>query len=117
MLTHPGLVRAAPTRPGISRSRLPSAPPPCCDRDSGEGLSPPLETTTPHGARVRDVTFDEDRCQIRTGSAPWVMVALRSAAISLHRLQNPAINVAAALQHHARHPGKVVMLLTSGKGL
>jgi hypothetical protein len=23
--------------------RLPSAPPPCCDRDSGEGLSPPLE--------------------------------------------------------------------------
>ena len=34
---------------------------------------------------VRDVTFDEDRGQIHTESAPRVMAALRSAAISLHR--------------------------------
>jgi hypothetical protein len=29
---------------GATRIRLPSAPPSCCDRISGEGLSPPLET-------------------------------------------------------------------------
>ncbi|GAA3613906.1 ISAs1 family transposase [Kineosporia mesophila] len=66
---------------------------------------------------VRDVTFDEDRSQIRTGSAPRVMATLRSAAISLHRLHDPAINIAAALRHHGRHPGKAIMLLTSEKGL
>ena len=43
VLTRPGFVRAAPTHPGTSRGRLPSASPPCCDRVSGEGLSPPLE--------------------------------------------------------------------------
>ncbi len=43
VLARPGFVRAAPALPGITRIRLPSAPPPCCDRDSGEGLSPPLE--------------------------------------------------------------------------
>jgi hypothetical protein len=43
VLTRPGFVRAAPTLPGIIRTRLPSAPPSRCDRISGEGLSPPLE--------------------------------------------------------------------------
>jgi hypothetical protein len=43
VLTHPGVVRAAPTLPGTTRLRLPPAPPSCCDRNSGEGLSPPLE--------------------------------------------------------------------------
>jgi hypothetical protein len=32
VLNRPGFVRAAPTLPGITRLRLPSAPPPCCDR-------------------------------------------------------------------------------------
>ena len=32
---------------------------------------------------VRDVTLDEDRCQIRTGAAPQVMAALRNMTISL----------------------------------
>ena len=50
VLARPGFVRAAPIRPGTSRDRLPSAPPPCCDKVSGEGLSPPLATTAPHGA-------------------------------------------------------------------
>lgn len=27
---------------------------------------------------VRDVTFDEDRCQVRSGAAPQVMAALRN---------------------------------------
>ena len=35
VLARPVFVRAAPTHPGTS-----SASPPCCDRDSGEGLSP-----------------------------------------------------------------------------
>src|SRR5690242_2524952 len=46
----PGVVRAAPALPSASRIGLPSATPPCCDRDSGGGLSPPLESTAPHGA-------------------------------------------------------------------
>lgn len=44
---------------------------------------------------VRDVTFDEDRSQIRKGSGPHVMASLRNLAISLLRLAG-AINVAAA---------------------
>jgi hypothetical protein len=43
VLARPGFVRAAPTLPGTTRLRLPPAPPSCCDRNSGEGLSPPLE--------------------------------------------------------------------------
>jgi hypothetical protein len=43
VLDRPGFVRAAPALPGTTRIRLPSAPPPCCDKDSGEGLPPPLE--------------------------------------------------------------------------
>ncbi|WP_443669985.1 ISAs1 family transposase [Kineosporia corallincola] len=61
---------------------------------------------------VRDVTFDEDRSQIRTGNAPRTMATLRSAALSLHRLTG-ATNIAAALRHHARHPAKIIHLLTS----
>jgi hypothetical protein len=43
VLVRPVVVGAAPTLPGTTRLRLPPAPPPCCDRISGEGLSPPLE--------------------------------------------------------------------------
>ncbi|MFR9800645.1 ISAs1 family transposase, partial [Streptomyces sp. MS06] len=35
---------------------------------------------------VRDVTFDEDRSQIRTGNAPRIMAALRNTVITLLRL-------------------------------
>jgi hypothetical protein len=38
------------TLPVVTLARLPPAPPPCCDRAGGEGLSPPLEYTAPHGA-------------------------------------------------------------------
>src|SRR5215472_7773357 len=44
VLRRPGFVRAAPALPGTTRVRLPSAPPSCCDRTGGEGLSPPLES-------------------------------------------------------------------------
>jgi Transposase DDE domain len=45
--------------------------------------------------RVRDVTFDEDRSQIRTGNAPRVMAGLRNTAITLLRLDGHQ-NIAAA---------------------
>ena len=82
MLTRPGFVRAAPTLSGTSRIGLPSAPPPCCDRVGGEGLSPPLETTAPHGAHVRDVTFGEDGSTSRTGHGPNNLATLRAAVIN-----------------------------------
>ncbi len=62
---------------------------------------------------VRDVTFDEDRSQVRTGSGPQVMASLRNTAISLLRLAG-ATNIAAALRHHARHPDRPInLVLTS----
>ena len=46
---------------------------------------------------VRDVTFDEDRSQIRTGSAPRVFASIRNLAISLLRLHGFK-NIAAGLR-------------------
>ncbi len=51
---------------------------------------------------VRDVTFDEDRCPVRTGTAPQVLAALRNLTISLLRLAGTA-NIAAAQRRHAAH--------------
>ena len=59
---------------------------------------------------VRDVSFDEDRSQVRTGNSPQVMATLRSTAISLLRLTGFQ-NIAQALRHHARDPEAVVKLL------
>ena len=52
---------------------------------------------------VRDVTFDEDRSQVRSGNAPQVMAALRNVAISALRLRKVA-NIAAALRRYAARP-------------
>ena len=49
--------------------------------------------------RVRDVTFGEDAFQIRKGSAPEVMAALRNTVIALFR-QSGAVNIAAAIRHN-----------------
>jgi predicted transposase YbfD/YdcC len=59
---------------------------------------------------IRDVTFDEDRSQIRTGSAPQVMATLRNTAISLLRLTGHT-NIAAACRHHARDFNRPAELL------
>jgi len=62
---------------------------------------------------VRDVVYDEDRSQVRTGSAPQVMATLRNIAISLLRLSG-ATSIAAALRHHAARPERpIALLLTS----
>jgi predicted transposase YbfD/YdcC len=52
---------------------------------------------------VRDVSFDEDRSQIRTRNGPQIMAALRNLVITALRLAG-VTNIAAALRHHAREP-------------
>jgi hypothetical protein len=52
---------------------------------------------------VRDVTFDEDRSQVRTGHIAQVMAAFRNVAISLMRLMG-ASNIAAACRRYAAQP-------------
>jgi predicted transposase YbfD/YdcC len=59
---------------------------------------------------VRDVTYGEDRSQIRTGTGPHVMAVLRNAAISALRAAG-ATNIAAANRHHARDSSRPLALL------
>jgi predicted transposase YbfD/YdcC len=59
---------------------------------------------------VRDVTFDEDRSTVRSGSIPQVMAALRNTAISLMRLLGMA-NIAKACRYYAAHPALVLAAL------
>jgi predicted transposase YbfD/YdcC len=49
---------------------------------------------------VRDMTFDEDRSQIRTKSAPQVMAALRNLVIGIFRLKGLK-KIASALRYYA----------------
>jgi len=51
---------------------------------------------------VRDVTFDEDRSQVRKHAGPHVMASLRNLALSLLRLAG-ATNIAQALRRCAWH--------------
>jgi len=50
---------------------------------------------------VRDVTYDEDRSQIRTGTAPRMMAILRNLAIAIVRGLG-FHNVSEGLRHFAR---------------
>jgi predicted transposase YbfD/YdcC len=59
---------------------------------------------------VRDVTYQEDKSQVRTGNAPRVMATLRGLAISLLRLDGHT-NIAAANRHHAHDPQRTLTLL------
>ncbi|MGH8897651.1 MAG: hypothetical protein ACRDZ4_11655 [Egibacteraceae bacterium] len=59
---------------------------------------------------IRDVTFDEDRSQIRTGSGPRVMATLRNLAIGVLRLAD-ATNIAQGLRWAARTPARAFALL------
>jgi predicted transposase YbfD/YdcC len=61
--------------------------------------------------RVRDVTFGEDTSQIRKGSAPQVMAALRNTVIALFR-QSGAVNIAAAIRQNGwQHYGPTLVNL------
>jgi predicted transposase YbfD/YdcC len=59
---------------------------------------------------VRDVTFDEDRHQVRSGAAPQVCSAIRNLACVLLRRQG-CTNIAAALRTHAGRPWTAVALV------
>jgi hypothetical protein len=61
---------------------------------------------------VRDVVFDEDRCQVRSGAAPQVLAASCNLAIALvRRAGYPCI--AAALHALAGRPACTVQLVVS----
>ena len=65
VLARPGFVRAAPTHPGTSRDRLPPATTDLLRQDGGEGLSPPLNSSAPHGARGSGLRAHPVRCPTR----------------------------------------------------
>jgi len=59
---------------------------------------------------VRDVTFDEDRSQIRRGAGPQVMATLRNLAISLLRLAGAPL-IAPALRQAGWHGQALIFRL------
>jgi len=59
---------------------------------------------------VRDVTMREDASQVRTGSAPEVLAALRNLVVGLLRRAG-VTNIAAALRHYSYQPKEVLVLL------
>jgi predicted transposase YbfD/YdcC len=59
---------------------------------------------------VRDVTFDEDRHQLRTANAPRTLATLRNLAIGALRHAG-ATNIAKALRWTARDPNRALTLL------
>ena len=60
--------------------------------------------------RVRDVTFDEDRCQKRCGPVQQVAAALRNAVISLLRCAGHR-NIAEALRRNDARPKEALALI------
>lgn len=66
-----------------------------------------IENRSPH---VRDVTFAEDHAQVRCGSTPEVMAALRNTAIGLLRVCG-ATNIAAACREFAAQPARALALI------
>ena len=59
---------------------------------------------------VRDVTFDEDRSQVRCGNIPQVMATLRNTAIGLWRWAGHT-NIAAACRRLAAQPMQALALI------
>lgn len=63
---------------------------------------------------VRDVTFGEDGCQIRTGAAPEVRAACLNVVTALLR-RSGRPDIAAALRTYAGRPAAAVQLLASAR--
>ena len=59
---------------------------------------------------VRDMTFGEDLSQVRLGSAPEVMAALRNVVLGLLHLAKVE-NVTVTLRRNARHPNEALTLM------
>jgi predicted transposase YbfD/YdcC len=58
----------------------------------------------------RDVVLGEDLSQVRTGSAPEVMAALRNLTLALLRIARVG-NIAATLRRNARYPHEALALM------
>ena len=61
---------------------------------------------------MRDVTFDEDRSQMRTGAVPQTFAACRNLVIGLLR-RSGATSIAAALRTYAARPADAALLILS----
>ena len=59
---------------------------------------------------IRDMTYDEDRSQVRTHHGPRIMATLRHTAIGLLRSCG-VTNIQRAVTHWGRHPDQVAHLL------
>ena len=59
---------------------------------------------------LRDVSYDDDASQIRTGSGPQAMAALRNLAIGILKPAGHA-SIAAACRYHARDATRVLATL------
>ncbi|MBK5224586.1 MAG: ISAs1 family transposase [Acidimicrobiia bacterium] len=61
---------------------------------------------------IRDVTYDEDRSQVRTGTLPRVLATLRNLATSIIRqAATRTVNIASATRQLARQPNAILDLL------
>ena len=60
---------------------------------------------------VRDVSYDEDRCRVRTGHLPRNLACLTNLAISIVRLQGRFEHLPKAHRHYARRPHDAVRYL------
>ncbi|CCH72670.1 hypothetical protein BN11_1880004 [Nostocoides australiense Ben110] len=60
---------------------------------------------------VRDVTFDEDRSQVRTATLPRIMATLRNLAIGLIRHHHHGKTIAATTRHLHRRNDELLTLL------
>jgi predicted transposase YbfD/YdcC len=59
---------------------------------------------------VRDMTFGEDACRVRKGSAPQILASFRNAAIRLLHTVG-CTNIAARLRRHAARPTLALALI------
>ena len=59
---------------------------------------------------VRDVVFGEDQSQVRSGSAPQLLAALRNLVLGLLRLSGVK-NITAALRHYGWKPWETLTLI------
>jgi hypothetical protein len=60
---------------------------------------------------VRDVSLGEDRCPVRSGEAPEILVALRNAGLWLLR-SSGLTAISSALRRHAAQPLEALKLIT-----
>lgn len=59
---------------------------------------------------IRDLTFGEDHCRVRSGSAPVILASLRNLAIYL-LVRHGSRNKAASLRRHAAQPRLALALI------